>query len=78
MLGTINTAASVVATMASVVIIVIVLATRHRGGGMSSMFGTATANEVSASTIAERNLNRSFWFTLAVIIVSCVIAVATN
>ena len=78
MLHAIHVAATIVAVIASVLAVVITLATRHKGGGMSSMFGTSTANSVSASTIAERNLNRSFWICLATVIVSCIVALATN
>ncbi|KAB1646362.1 MULTISPECIES: preprotein translocase subunit SecG [unclassified Pseudoclavibacter] len=49
---------NVLLTVTSILLTLLILLHKGRGGGLSDMFGGGTTSSLSASGVAQRNLNR--------------------
>ena len=57
-MAAIQIALQVLLAITSLLLILMILLHKGRGGGLSDMFGGGVTSNVSASGVAERNLNR--------------------
>ena len=63
----------VILGIVSVLLTLLILLHKGRGGGLSDMFGGGMTSNLSASGVAERNLNR-FTVVLGLVWISCIMA----
>lgn len=64
----------VILAITSLLLTLLILLHRGRGGGLSDMFGGGMTSNLSASGVAERNLNR-ITVVLALVWIACIVVI---